>query len=616
MKSRLDCCSPRAPASRCSGPRPAGPTANDPFGKPNELLDFHLQMSRADWNALVDNRPGEGCNAVYRDFKAQFRCGTEGPWLKVARPQEARRAAGDRGAAEAAAQDRLQRDLHRHRARGDGAELAGLDGQERLPQAHPQQRPGQQVRQHGHPAAAPDGRARGHAAAQARDPLGARHRLRQDHHPHRGQARRRVPRRLHPARGHRQGGAAPALRVRRRAGWSRTARTPARRRCEFDDGPPNAAKAAYDAWYPPAPALRVRLADAEKGVDLDALLRQEAIREILVNGDDTIATSVSTGRQGAQLVLLRSAGGAAALHPLGHRPDLRAAESRTAPPTASSARPPNGSAAGARTRRGSGGPPSARASIRPRYLEIMCQLINGSMAAEEILQVWEEAYRTVKDVVPLEKDIAWDGRDPSSPAINKSFGAEYIRLKSWIPARISSVRSQNLLHARLPRGQDRDLRLPELSRRTPLSEQQVDHLPAHGQLRPGGNAASAAGSGCGRPRRRRPGAPPPAPGGTGGTGGAPPGGTAGTGPSSGGSGGSGAGPGPAPTAGASGGSPAPAPTPGGAAPPAGMPPAAAPAGMPETGGCQCGVGGRTAGTGAGWLLLAMGLAALARRKRR
>ena len=38
----------------------------DPFGKPNELLDFHLQMSRADWNALVANRPGEACNAVYR----------------------------------------------------------------------------------------------------------------------------------------------------------------------------------------------------------------------------------------------------------------------------------------------------------------------------------------------------------------------------------------------------------------------------------------------------------------------------------------------------------------------------------------------------------------------
>ena len=57
---------------------------NDPFGKPNELLDFHLQMSRADWNALVANRPGEACNAVYRDFKAEFRCGTEGPWMKVA----------------------------------------------------------------------------------------------------------------------------------------------------------------------------------------------------------------------------------------------------------------------------------------------------------------------------------------------------------------------------------------------------------------------------------------------------------------------------------------------------------------------------------------------------
>ena len=105
-----------------------------------------------------------------------------------------------------------------------------------------------------------------------------------------------------------------------------------------------------------------------------------------------------------------------------------------------------------------------QAQIRKRYLEVMCQLINGSMAADEILKVWEEAYQTVKDVVPLEKDIAWGGRDPSSPAINKSFGAEYVRLKSWIPARIASVRSQISCAPGCTDGCDRGLHLPDLRR--------------------------------------------------------------------------------------------------------------------------------------------------------
>ena len=100
--------------------------------------------------------------------------------------------------------------------------------------------------------------------------------------------------------------------------------------------------------------------------------------------------------------------------------------------------------------------------IRRRYTEIMCQLINGSMAADEMLKVWEEAYQTVKDVVPLEKDLIWGGRDPSNPATFKSFGQEYGRLKAWIPARINSVQSQNLLRRGLHRGRDRVLPLPDL----------------------------------------------------------------------------------------------------------------------------------------------------------
>ena len=43
--------------------------------------------------------------------------------------------------------------------------------------------------------------------------------------------------------------------------------------------------------------------------------------------------------------------------------------------------------------------------IRRRYLQIMCQLTNGSLSADEIIKVWDEADRTVRPVIPLEKDI-------------------------------------------------------------------------------------------------------------------------------------------------------------------------------------------------------------------
>src|SRR5687767_11084574 len=62
----------------------------DPFGKPNELLDFHIKIKRADWNALLASRVPStdgnrgACDAKYPEFKAEFRCGSADPWLQIA----------------------------------------------------------------------------------------------------------------------------------------------------------------------------------------------------------------------------------------------------------------------------------------------------------------------------------------------------------------------------------------------------------------------------------------------------------------------------------------------------------------------------------------------------
>ena len=97
---------------------------------------------------------------------------------------------------------------------------------------------------------------------------------------------------------------------------------------DFDDGPPNGAKAAYDAFFAKDPAQfpGTWLAEAAKGVDVDALLRQEAIREILLNGKTPSSTrSTQNGGLGQQLVRLRPADGRTAVHALGRRSRLRSA---------------------------------------------------------------------------------------------------------------------------------------------------------------------------------------------------------------------------------------------------------------------------------------------------
>ena len=85
------------------------------------------------------------------------------------------------------------------------------------------------------------------------------------------------------------------------------------------------------------------------------------------------------------------------------------------------------------------------AEVKTRYLQIMCQLTNGPMAADEILKVWNQTYETLKDIVPLEKATTWKGIDPlAAPPANviETFGSEYQRIKTWIPERIKFVQAE------------------------------------------------------------------------------------------------------------------------------------------------------------------------------
>ena len=85
--------------------------------------------------------------------------------------------------------------------------------------------------------------------------------------------------------------------------------------------------------------------------------------------------------------------------------------------------------------------PEEPQEIKQRYLQIMCQLTKGSLNAEAVVKLWDEVYGTVSPIVPMEKDLVWQGMDPNG-TVSKSFGAEYRRLREWIPARIKSVQDQ------------------------------------------------------------------------------------------------------------------------------------------------------------------------------
>jgi hypothetical protein len=84
----------------------------------------------------------------------------------------------------------------------------------------------------------------------------------------------------------------------------------------------------------------------------------------------------------------------------------------------------------------------ANEDAKKRYLETMCQLTNGPLSADEILKIWDQADATIHKDVMAEADINWMGRNPLDEGVRKSYGAEYRRLRDWIPKRIKSVQEQ------------------------------------------------------------------------------------------------------------------------------------------------------------------------------
>jgi hypothetical protein len=87
------------------------------------------------------------------------------------------------------------------------------------------------------------------------------------------------------------------------------------------------------------------------------------------------------------------------------------------------------------------------AELKKKYLQAMCEMTQGPLAADEILKVWNQTFDSLKAIVPLEKDFVWKGVDPMAASPNtativETFGSENTRIKAWIPERIKFVQAE------------------------------------------------------------------------------------------------------------------------------------------------------------------------------
>ena len=228
---------------------------------------------------------------------------------------------------------------------------------------------------------------------------------------------------------------------------------------EFDDGLPNAATAAFRSLLAKDPADHPNrwAAEAERGLDLDVALRQEAAREILVNGNDTLFNSRNPPGWGNNWLAFDPRDGLRQYVPW----DLDLAFGQQGgscqpTPLACPATVPlmtwcTGPATGpmspyAQTSSRLGLHVVCQPEIAPRYLRAMCELTQGSLSAEAILAVWIRAHAMLESVVPLEQDTVWRGIDPlaspSDPQVIETLGSEHRRIQAWIPTRIAHVQAE------------------------------------------------------------------------------------------------------------------------------------------------------------------------------
>jgi MYXO-CTERM domain-containing protein len=413
--------------------QPAAASCDDPFGNPDDVLDFHLQLTAANWAAFqASETSGTSCDDQYPYFPAEFRCGAQEPWLSIGFRRK-------RDRSETLQKLPIKLDFNRNvsgqrwpAARGDlGFRKLSLNSG----QSDDAGRTAGMGRA-GNP---------GVLTAILTEHLAWRL-MRQEIPEASGVAYARLTLHFTDTGETRTQGLyvlvedidRTAIRARFGADQGLLVKTTdlgCVDEVEFDDGAPNAASDLFAAWLAARPADFPGgwTARTDEAMHLDELLRQEALRELLANTGDTVL-----GNRNNYYAFDPSAGRRWYLpwdlddmfRPF---PQVRAADTPLVHAcTGGIGCTPNPIGAAIRD----------NAEIRPRYLEIMCRLASGVARESKLLADLQALDALIRPLIETEVPVLWTpaGKNPLDVSVEGTYASEVERMKTWIPARVQAVR--------------------------------------------------------------------------------------------------------------------------------------------------------------------------------
>jgi hypothetical protein len=418
----------------CALARPATADCADPFRDPDDILDFHLRTTTEAWNAFQASEKTGDCDDQYPYFPAGFRCGDDEPYIGI----EFRR---KRDRSETWWKLPIKLDFNRTIAGQRWPAARGELGFRKLTLNSGQ------ADDAGRAAGQSPGGNPGTLSALLTEHLAWRL-MRQEIPEASGVAYARLT--VHLT----DGGAEKSLyqglyiliedidRTSVRARFAddqgllvKTTDLNCLDEVVFDDGPPNAAADRYATWLADDPASFPGgwYARTDAAMHLDPLLRQEALRELLANTGDTVLGNRNN------YFALDLPGDRRLYLPWDLDDMFRPFPQVRAPDTALFRNCPGEAVCASRR---IGFRIRDDPEIRPRYLEILCELANGVGHEDKLVAEMGALDALIRPLIAAEVDPVWApmGRDPLDAGAAGTYAAEVERMKTWIPARIQAVR--------------------------------------------------------------------------------------------------------------------------------------------------------------------------------
>jgi hypothetical protein len=197
----------------------------------------------------------------------------------------------------------------------------------------------------------------------------------------------------------------------------------------FDDLPyTNQATDSFEAWMDLSPPEDTSwVATSDEHIYLDALLRQEALRDVLANGADTVL-----GQNYSNYFSYDDAGDSRRRYLPWDLDDVFRPYPQNVPYTTNM----EGSCSeiGRHTR--------CEDFVEEEYNRIACQLINGTLQTDRLIAEFDAVDALIRPIIADETDYVWGGVDPLEIGPNNNYQAEYTRIRQWIADRIPEIRDQ------------------------------------------------------------------------------------------------------------------------------------------------------------------------------